>query len=69
MGVEDGHIFDLGDGYEVELVMLPGHSPGQSGYYDHHNHIIFTGDTAGICDAVPGSLILRTARWKRCGTP
>ena len=54
VGVEDGHIFDRGAGYEVELVMLPGHSPGQSGYYDHHNHIIFTGDTGGICDAVPG---------------
>ena len=54
VGVEDGHIFDLGDGYEVELVMLPGHSPGQSGYYDRHHHIIFTGDTGGICDAVPG---------------
>ena len=26
----------------------------QSGYYDHHNYIIFTGDTGGICDAVPG---------------
>ena len=34
--------------------MLPGHSPGQSGYYDRHNHIIFTGDTGGICDAAPG---------------
>lgn len=54
VGVKDGYHFDLGDGYEVELVMLPGHTPGQSGYYDHHHHIIFTGDTGGICDPVSG---------------
>ena len=53
VGVPDGHIFDLGDGYQVELVMLPGHSPGQSGYLDHHHHIIFTGDTGGINNANP----------------
>ena len=54
VAVPDNYIFDLGGGYEVELVMLPGHTPGQSGYYDHHNHIILTGDTGGICDREPG---------------
>lgn len=52
VGIPDNYIFDLGDGYEVELVMLPGHTPGQSGYYDHHNHIIFTGDTGGISERI-----------------
>lgn len=53
-GVEDGHIFNLGEDYNVELVLLPGHTPGQCGFLDCHHHIIFTGDTGGICDAVKG---------------
>ena len=48
IGVEDGHLFDLGDGYQVELVLLPGHSPGQSAFLDHHHKIIFTGDTGSM---------------------
>lgn len=48
VGVPDGYKFDLGDGYEVEAVHLPGHAPGQCGYYDLYNHDIFVGDTNGI---------------------
>lgn len=48
VGVKDGHIFDLGDGYEVEAVHLPGHTPGQCGFYDLHNKTMFIGDTTGI---------------------
>jgi glyoxylase-like metal-dependent hydrolase (beta-lactamase superfamily II) len=48
VGVPDGYLFDLGGGYVVEAVQLPGHTPGQCGYYDHHDHTIFTGDTSGI---------------------
>lgn len=48
MGIDDGHQFDLGEGYIVEAVLLPGHTPGQCGFYDHHNHILFCGDTTGI---------------------
>ncbi len=54
IGVPDGHIFDLGQGYEVELVHLPGHTPGQAGYFDHHNKTFFAGDTNGITTALPG---------------
>ena len=53
IGVQDGHLFDLGNGYQVEAIHLPGHTPGQCAYYDHHNHTIFTGDTTGIGRAVP----------------
>lgn len=53
IGVEDGHCFDLGDGYIVEAVLLPGHTPGQCGYYDHQNHTIFIGDMTGIATALP----------------
>ncbi len=44
VGVPDGYIFDLGEGYEVELVYLPGHSPGHAGFLDKHNRIFFPGD-------------------------
>ncbi len=44
VGVPDGYIFDLGQGYEVELVFLPGHSPGHCGFLDKHNRIFFPGD-------------------------
>lgn len=47
-GIPDGYEFDLGDGYIVEAVLLPGHTPGQCGYYDHHDHTIFIGDTTSI---------------------
>lgn len=53
IGVEDGHCFDLGDGYIVEAVLLPGHTPGQCGYYDHQDHTIFIGDMTGIATALP----------------
>jgi len=43
-GVPDGFIFDLGQGYEVELVFLPGHSTGHCGFLDKHNRIFFPGD-------------------------
>lgn len=46
--VEDGHLFDLGDGYLVEAVLLPGHTMGQCGYYDHQNHTLCCGDVTGI---------------------
>jgi len=54
VGIPDGYRFDLGDGYLVEAVHLPGHTPGQCGYYDLHNHTIFIGDTSGISDAPEG---------------
>lgn len=54
VGVDDGYMFDLGDGYQVEAILLPGHSPGQCGYYDHHNHTIFIGDMTGIATVREG---------------
>jgi len=45
-GCENGHLFDLGGGHEVELVFLPGHTVGHAGYLDRKNRILFAGDTA-----------------------
>lgn len=42
--VPDGYKWDLGSGYEIELVFLPGHSPGHAGYLDKQNRIFFAGD-------------------------
>lgn len=38
IGVENHHLFDLGQGHVVELIHLPGHTAGQSGFLDH-SHI------------------------------
>lgn len=54
IGVEEGHLFDLGDGYQVEAILLPGHTPGQCAYYDHRNHTIFIGDVTGVGGFVKG---------------
>lgn len=40
----DGHVFDLGDGYEIELVFLGGHSAGHAGYLDRRGRNFFAGD-------------------------
>ena len=53
-GVPDGYEFDLGGGYIVEAVLLPGHTPGQCGFYDRHNHTIFTGDTSAVATRPAG---------------
>ncbi len=48
VGVEDGHLFDLGKGYKVEAVHLPGHAAGQCAFYDHVSKAIFIGDVTGV---------------------
>lgn len=53
IGVEDGHLFDLGNGYFIEAVLLPGHTPGQCAFYDKVNHTIFIGDTTSILPTNP----------------
>ncbi len=41
---ENHHIFDLGQGYEVELIWMPGHQSGHAFFLDRRNRILFTGD-------------------------
>jgi glyoxylase-like metal-dependent hydrolase (beta-lactamase superfamily II) len=48
------HEFDLGDGYIVEALHLPGHTAGMCAFYDHHNKILFEGDTTS-CIARKGA--------------
>lgn len=49
-GVKDGHVFNLGGDYEVELVFTGGHSAGHAAFLDRKNRILFSGDN--ICSDV-----------------
>lgn len=53
IGVPDGYTWDLGGGYEIELINSHGHGgPGAAMYLDKHNKILFAGDN--ICSDVSG---------------
>jgi len=41
--IRDGDIMDLG-GRELELIAIPGHTPGSMGVYDKANRRLFSGD-------------------------
>ena len=40
---EDGHVFDLGGGYKVEVIYTPGHASGGISFLDPQSRILFTG--------------------------
>lgn len=44
IGVPDGYTFDLGGGYEIELIWIPGHKPGHAMFLDKASRILFAGD-------------------------
>lgn len=44
VGVENGHVFHLGGDYDVELIFMPGHSPGHCVLLDKKGRILFGGD-------------------------
>lgn len=52
IGVPDGYTWDLGGGYQVELIFTGGHAAGHAAYLDKHNRILFSGDN--ICSDVSG---------------
>ena len=56
IGVKDGYTFDLGEGYEIELIWLGGHSPGQSAFLDKQNRLLFSGDDVSAQRVAPGAL-------------
>lgn len=45
--LNDGHIFDLGD-RKIEVISIPGHTPGHIALLDSDAKIIFTGDEVTI---------------------
>jgi len=59
LGVEDGHSFDLGS-RKLEVLHLPGHSPGSLGVWERDSGVLVTGDTlfptkGPLIDWYPGS--------------
>lgn len=53
VGVPDGYTWDLGDGYEIELINSHGHGgDGAAMYLDKTNRILFPGDN--ICSDTSG---------------
>ncbi len=52
IGVPDGHVFNLGGDYDVELVFTGGHAAGHAAYIDKKNRILFSGDN--ICSDISG---------------
>ncbi len=54
IGVPANTIFDLGDGYEVELIPMVAHTSGMCGFLDRHDRIFFTGDITGLGMPQPG---------------
>jgi glyoxylase-like metal-dependent hydrolase (beta-lactamase superfamily II) len=52
IGVPDGHVFDLGGDYHVELVWTAGHAPGHAMFLDKKGRSLFAGDD--ICSDVIG---------------
>ena len=44
--VKDGMIFDLGD-RQLEIISIPGHTPGSIVILDRENQILFSGDSIG----------------------
>lgn len=44
VGVDNHHVFDLGDGHEVELIHIPGHAAGGCVLLDKKNRMLFSGD-------------------------
>ena len=60
IGCPDGYRFDLGDGHQVELVHMGGHTAGSCGFLDHGSGSLFTGDDllsmrVGVGAAMPGT--------------
>mgnify|MGYP002623169766 FL=1 len=52
-GVPDGYKWDLGGGYEIELINCHGHGgAGSAMYLDRQNRILFAGDN--ICSDISG---------------
>lgn len=52
IGVPDGHVFNLGGDYDIELVWTAGHSAGHAMFIDKKGRYLFAGDD--ICSDVIG---------------
>ncbi len=42
--LKDAQRFDLGDGHEIEVIFIPGHTEGSVMFFDHKTGILYSGD-------------------------
>jgi glyoxylase-like metal-dependent hydrolase (beta-lactamase superfamily II) len=54
--LEDNDLIDLGDGVELKVVHLPGHTPGSVGFYWEREGALFAGDSVSGLHSPGGSL-------------
>lgn len=65
--IEDKHIFDLGDRM-LEVILVPGHTPGSICLLDHEDKLLFTGDNDNTLvwlqprDAMPLEIYLQSLK-------
>jgi glyoxylase-like metal-dependent hydrolase (beta-lactamase superfamily II) len=65
--VADGHIFDLGD-RKIEVIHVPGHTPGSICLLDHRDKVVYTGDNDNTLvwlhpqDALPLDIYLQSLK-------
>lgn len=65
--VVDGHIFDLGD-RKLEVIEVPGHTPGSICLLDHKDKVLYTGDNDNTLvwlqprDAMPLEIYLQSLK-------
>jgi glyoxylase-like metal-dependent hydrolase (beta-lactamase superfamily II) len=50
--VDEGDVFDLG-GIKIEVIAMPGHTPGSVAYFCRDEKVCFTGDAANIDEQIP----------------
>ncbi|MCS7197734.1 MAG: MBL fold metallo-hydrolase [Candidatus Bipolaricaulota bacterium] len=58
--VRGGEVFDLGDGYAIEVIAAPGHAPHHVCFFERKERALFTGDAAGIYRPGGGGLLPTT---------
>ncbi|MFN4219144.1 MAG: MBL fold metallo-hydrolase [Candidatus Bipolaricaulia bacterium] len=58
--VRGGEVFNLGGGYELEVIAAPGHAPHQVCFFERTLRGIFTADAAGIYRPWGAGLLLTT---------
>jgi glyoxylase-like metal-dependent hydrolase (beta-lactamase superfamily II) len=57
--LKDNDTIDLGEGYNLKVIHLPGHTQGSVGYYWEEEGLLFAGDAIqGVCDHMGGLPII-----------
>jgi len=46
--INDGDIFDIGNGLKIRAMLMPGHTSDHFMFYEEKNGFVFTGDGAGL---------------------